>query len=131
MAYVLIVDDDADTRDILRLIVEDAGYEAVADAANGVEALATLRAGEVPLVVLLDLDLPRLDGLGVLNAVAQDPTLAARNAFVLLTAVNQSHYQAAAEVCAQLSVPLVLKPFDVDALLDAMTSAARRLPVAT
>ena len=131
MAYVLIVDDDADTRDILRLIVEDAGYETVADATNGVEALAILRAGDVPLVVLLDLDLPRLDGLGVLNAVAQDPTLAARNAFVLLTAVNQRHYQEAAEVCAQLSVPFVLKPFDVDVLLNAMTSAARRLPVAT
>lgn len=131
MVRVLIVDDDADTRDVLRLIVEDAGYDVVTEAADGVETLAALRAGDVPKVVLLDLDLPRLDGLGVLNAVAGDPALAARYTFVLLTALNQSRYQATDDVCAALSVPLVLKPFNVDVLLDAVSTAARRLPAAT
>ncbi|HLJ81265.1 MAG TPA: response regulator [Ktedonobacterales bacterium] len=127
MVRVLIVDDDTDTRDVLRLIVEDAGYDAVTEATDGLETLAALRAGDVPEVVLLDLDLPRLDGLGVLNAVAADPTLAARYAFILLTALHQSRYQAATEICARLSVPLVLKPFNVDTLLDAVATAARRL----
>lgn len=131
MVRVLIVDDDVDTRDVLRLILEDAGYDAVAEAADGLATLDALRAGDVPEVVLLDLDLPRLDGLGVLNAVAADTALAARYAFVLLTALAPSSYQAAAEVCATLSVPLVLKPFSIDTLLDAVTTAARRLPVAT
>jgi CheY-like chemotaxis protein len=131
MVRVLIVDDDVGTRDVLRLILEDAGYDAVAEAADGLATLDALRAGDVPEVVLLDLDLPRLDGLGVLNAVAADTALAARCAFVLLTALAPSSYQAATEVCATLSVPLVLKPFSIDTLLDAVTTAARRLPVAT
>ncbi|MGH2517869.1 MAG: response regulator, partial [Ktedonobacterales bacterium] len=107
MVRVLIVDDDADTRDVLRLVLEDANYDVVAETADGIETLAALRAGGAPQVVLLDLDLPRLDGLGVLNAVVADPALAARYAFVLLTAVSQRRYQAAANIRAALSVPLV------------------------
>ena len=70
-------------------------------------------------------------GMGaVLRAVADDARLAARYAFILLTAVQHSRYQAAAEVCETLSVPLLLKPFNLDALLDAVATAARRLPSA-
>jgi hypothetical protein len=48
----------------------------------------------------------------------------------LLTAVSHSRYQAAAEICATLSVPLMLKPFNLDALLAAVAAAAHRLPLA-
>jgi CheY-like chemotaxis protein len=126
MVRVLVVDDDADTREILRLVLEDADYE-VAETADGQQTIATLETSVSPMVVVLDLDLPRLDGVEVLNAVASDERLAARNAFILLTAVQYTRYQAAAEVCAQLGVPLVLKPFDINALLDAVAACARRL----
>ena len=127
MVPALVVDDDQDTRDILRVVLEDAGY-AVSEAADGVQALDALRASASPLVVVLDLDLPRLDGIGVLRAVADDAHLAGRNAFVLLTAVAHQRYQAAEEVCATLSVPLILKPFELDALLEALAAVAERLP---
>lgn len=126
MMSALVVDDDQDTRDILRVVLEDAGYT-VAEAADGVLALNVLRASDAPLVVVLDLDMPRLDGLGVLRAVADDARLYERHAFVLLTAVAHKHYQAAAELCATLSVPLVLKPFEVDTLLDALAAASHRV----
>lgn len=126
MASALVVDDDQDTRDILRIVLEDAGY-AVTEAADGVLALDALRASVSPLAVVLDLDLPRLDGLGVLRAVADDARLSERHAFVLLTAVAHQRYQAAQDVCAQLAVPLILKPFELDTLLDALAAASHRV----
>ena len=129
MVRALVVDDDQDTRVVLRLVLEDAGY-VVAEAADGIQALDALRAGVVPMVVLLDLDLPGIDGIAVLRAVADDARLAARHAVILLTAVQYSRYQAAAEVCETLSVPLLLKPVDIDTILNAVATAARRLPSA-
>jgi DNA-binding response OmpR family regulator len=58
---VLIVDDHADTRDLLRELLELEGFTVLA-AASGAEALAI--AGEVrPCLVILDLGLPDIDGL--------------------------------------------------------------------
>lgn len=129
MMRALVVDDDVDTRDVVRLLLEDVGY-VVSEAKDGEQALDMLRASDVPLVVLLDLDLPRIDGVEVLRAVARDARLSGRNAFVLLTAVSHSRYQAAAEICATLSVPIMLKPFNLDALLTTVAAAAHRLPLA-
>lgn len=127
MVSALVVDDDEDTRDVLRAALEDAGY-AVAEAADGERALDALRASATPLVVVLDLDLPRLDGIEVLRAIAHDKRLAARHAVILLTAVVHRRYQAAEDLCAALGAPLMLKPFDLDALLGAVAAAAHLLP---
>ena len=62
-ADVLLVEDNADTRDALRLFLELRGY-AVASAKDGAEALALLRDGLRPCVILLDWNMPRLDGAG-------------------------------------------------------------------
>ncbi|HEV2405990.1 MAG TPA: response regulator, partial [Ktedonobacterales bacterium] len=62
MMRALVVDDDVDTRDVVRLLLEDVGY-VVSEAKDGEQALDMLRASDVPLVVLLDLDLPRIDGV--------------------------------------------------------------------
>lgn len=126
MVKVLVVDDDQDTRDALRFLLEDAGYS-VAEAMDGLRALAMIQASDVSMVVLLDLDLPRFDGIQVLEAVANDIALAARHAFIMVTAVAPFRYQAADEYRAQLSVPMIPKPFDLDTLLDAVAAAAQRL----
>lgn len=127
MTRVLIVDDDEDTREALRFLLEDAGYT-VAEAADGVEGLEAIQASDVPLVVLLDYSMPRLNGIEVLQAVARDARLAAQHAFILVTAMSAYHFQAAEPVFATLSALIIVKPFEVDALLDAIASAARRLP---
>lgn len=65
---VLIVDDSAFTRKVLREILEQAGLEVVGVARDGLDALEKLEQLR-PDVVTLDLMLPNLDGLGVLRAV--------------------------------------------------------------
>jgi two-component system chemotaxis response regulator CheY len=58
---VLIVEDDADIREVMKIFLEANGY-CVNVAADGLEALEQLRAGLRPELILLDLMMPRLDG---------------------------------------------------------------------
>lgn len=59
---VLTADDDPIVRADLRLILEDAGFDVVPDARDGIEAVDLAREHQ-PDVILLELDLPRLDGV--------------------------------------------------------------------
>lgn len=65
MASILIVDDDPTVRLIARELLI-AGDHAITEAANGLEALAIIRAAPVDLVVL-DMLMPRMDGLEVIR----------------------------------------------------------------
>ena len=58
---VLLVEDDADLREVMEEALRMKGLE-VATAANGVEALQYLREGPLPAVILLDLMMPVMDG---------------------------------------------------------------------
>ncbi len=60
-ATVLIVEDDTDIRDLMKIFLEADGYR-VDVASDGIEAFAQLRAGARPAVILLDLMMPRMDG---------------------------------------------------------------------
>ena len=72
MGRILIVDDDRNVRDILRIVFETEGYEIVGEAANGLEAVRM--ATDVGLdFVILDQQMPELDGdstATVLRAIA-------------------------------------------------------------
>ncbi|MDQ3945844.1 MAG: response regulator [Actinomycetota bacterium] len=70
---VLVVDDDAANRDVLARRLGRLGY-AVREAENGREALDVMAAEPVDLV-LLDLNMPELDGYGVLERRQADPAL--------------------------------------------------------
>ncbi|MGC4122157.1 MAG: response regulator [Myxococcales bacterium] len=73
---VLIVDDDADIRWSLEFVLEDGGYR-VTTAANGAEALRSLRSGgPLPDVILLDLRMPVMDGQQFRETQLRDPALA-------------------------------------------------------
>lgn len=127
-ADVLVIDDDADVRRLLRLILTTNGYTAY-EAADGLTGLDRLRTHPGPLVTLLDWQLPRMDGLAVLNALAADadPTVVQRHAYILLTA----HYDAPEVLTTTYppSVPVTVmrKPFEVPALLAALEQAAQRV----
>ncbi len=69
---VLVVDDDARTRMILKAMAESLGHEAE-DARDGFEALAMLKLGFD--IVLLDIVMPGMDGLEVTREIRQDPDL--------------------------------------------------------
>ena len=70
---VLVVDDSSTTRRILRRGLEAVGYQVV-EAGNGQEGLAACR-NELVDVVLLDVDMPVLDGLATLRQMQDDPAL--------------------------------------------------------
>ncbi len=86
---VLLVDDEAMVRAGLRLVLEsEADIEVVGEASDGVEALAAA-AQLKPAVVLIDIHMPRLDGLGATRKLlAGDPDLRV----VVLTTFNDDTY---------------------------------------
>src|SRR5262249_55956908 len=73
---VLVVDDDEDIREMIALHLGRAGYIALL-AASGHEALAHLRSGARPIVILLDVMMPRMNGRQFCAELAADPSLGA------------------------------------------------------
>lgn len=74
MKYViLIADDEAEIRDLLRLYLENSGYD-VLEAADGLEALAILKKEHVDLAVL-DVMMPRMNGLHVLKKIRETSSI--------------------------------------------------------
>jgi two-component system, chemotaxis family, chemotaxis protein CheY len=73
---ILVVDDEPDVREGLSLALEMEGY-IVVQAANGQEALERLKNFDrLPLLIVLDLTMPILDGRGFLEQRARDRILA-------------------------------------------------------
>ncbi|MGV3569941.1 MAG: response regulator [Ramlibacter sp.] len=68
---ILLVDDEPDLLTILALLLEMEQFE-VATASDGVQALDVVRSGNIALV-LTDLMMPRLDGIGLCQALRGDP----------------------------------------------------------
>jgi len=99
----LVADDEAPARRKLReLLAGEADIELVGEAADGVEAVAAIRAAS-PDVVFLDIQMPRLDGFGVVAEVG----VAAMPLTVFVTAYDE-HALRAFEVQA---LDYLLKPF--------------------
>ena len=71
-ARILVVDDFDSLRSILVLTLHDLGYPNVTEAIDGQAALDLVRTQEFDLVIL-DIEMPRLDGYGVLAALKGDP----------------------------------------------------------
>src|SRR5690348_11894164 len=113
---VLVVEDDADTREMLTTLLAGQGFHAVG-AEDGLEALHLLRtvrhgAPDAPCLVLLDLAMPRLGGLEFRRAQLSDPIVAAVPIAVMSGAVD------AQERAEKLGAVATLgKPVDFDALL--------------
>lgn len=76
MPRALIVDDNADIRLVMRLALEPYGFQ-VTQAASGTEALEALAADpELPNLVVLDVQMPDLDGWDTLRAIRENPSTA-------------------------------------------------------
>ena len=114
---VLIVEDDPETREMLRQLLAIEGFYTVA-AGDGLEALHLLRtvrrrAPETPCLILLDLKMPRLGGNEFRRAQLGDPTVADVPVAVMSGATDLEQRAAAMGAVATLA-----KPIDVDALLE-------------
>jgi len=89
---LLVEDDDVDAMAIKRALNKRRISNNMVRAVNGVEALEMLHAGAVsgPYVVLLDLNMPRMNGLEFLQAVRDDPKLRRTTVFVLTTSEREN-----------------------------------------
>jgi CheY-like chemotaxis protein len=110
---VLVVEDDTGTWNLLRDLLEPAGY-AVESAPDGASALARLAAGGVELL-LLDLMLPDLDGLELCRQVRAQPETADLPIIMLTALGSDAQRHAGFEAGAD---DYVTKPFNVQELLD-------------
>ncbi len=123
-ASVLTVEDNPIVRADLRLVLEDAGFSVCPDARDGVEAVEFAREHK-PDIVLLDLSLPRLDGVEATKQI-----LAERD--VPIVALTGRSRELAERAVAAGASSYVLKPFTavevVRALIDAL--AGQRISTA-
>lgn len=115
---VLIVEDDPDLLVVLRVNLTAAGLEPIL-AGDGRTAVSRIEA-ERPDAVLLDVMLPGIDGWHVLEQLHQmgDPV-----PVVVCSAKKNPEDMAKAEELG--AVAYVVKPFDIDRLVDAVSTAAR------
>lgn len=121
MGNVFVVDDDADIRDLL-VTVFDAEGHSVASAGDGIQALEFLTCAREAWVVLLDLFMPRMDGLEVCARLVEDGAVAARHRVVLMTASQLGEME-----CPALARALLRKPFDLNVVVELVGRLAREV----
>ncbi|MGU9822137.1 response regulator [Pseudomonas sp. LF090] len=90
MYKVLVVDDHPFIRTALRTLVSEEGYEVVGETDNGVDAISQVRQ-LTPDLVLLDITMPRLDGIAVIERIR---VLEVNTRIIVLTSLSSEHYAA-------------------------------------
>mgnify|MGYP001791053364 FL=1 len=117
--HILIIDDDADIREATQLCLELTGHWDVWKASNGPEGIAIAQS-KAPDVILLDMMMPGMDGLAILQRLQDNPKTQ-QIPIIILTAKAQSHEQ---EYFGQLKVlSVITKPYDPMTISDQIFSA--------
>ena len=123
MTRVMVVDDEIDTLNLLRMILEISGFEAVTTL-NSTEAL-TLAEVERPDCILLDIMMPRLDGFTLCKMMRLHPATA-QLPIVFVTAYSALDLEERrVEAGADLVLP---KPVGMDTLLETIHKATALRP---
>ncbi len=118
---ILAVDDTPENLEILRVRLEANGYEVIT-AADGVEGLASVRE-HAPDLILLDIMMPKLDGIGVVRELKADPVL--RSVPVILVTAK-SDTRDLVEGLDAGGDDYLMKPFEHAALLARVRSMLRQ-----
>ena len=123
MASILIVDDDPSIRKLVATTLEDvAGFELV-EAADGDEALELARE-EAPAIVLLDIDMPGIDGFEACRRLRAEPQTADATVVMLTAAADEEAERAAEEAGADLFITKPFSPLELLRLVDDLGQAA-------
>ena len=114
MAKILIVDDAAFMRIMIKDILTKNGYEVVAEAANGVEAVELYKSHQ-PDLVTMDITMPEMDGI---EAVKQIKAVNPAAKVIMCSAMGQqSMVMDAIKAGAN---DFIVKPFQADRVLEAV-----------
>jgi len=106
---ILIIDDSAFMRKVLRDIFESAGYSSFIEASNGREGIEKFKS-EHPDFVFLDMIMPEVNGMDVLREIGKEAKI------IVVSAVGQQEMITEAKSLGALDY--VVKPFDRDQVLD-------------
>jgi len=121
---ILIAEDSADAREMLQVLLETKGYQVIT-AENGIHAFE-MAVRNRPDALLLDLQLPKLDGLSVTKNLRLNPNF--KNVpIIIISGHDPNHYRQAAQDAG--CDEYFLKPIDFDRLqlvLDRMVPRERR-----
>jgi two-component system KDP operon response regulator KdpE len=118
---ILVVDDDPQIRRVMRMTLTAAGYE-IDDAKTGEEALEKVREFR-PDLVLLDINMPGMDGLATCKALRADTSIA-----IIMLTVRNSEADKVSALDAGAD-DFVTKPFSTPELLARIRAALRRVPL--
>ena len=127
MAHVLVANADADMREVLVELLTEAGHKVFA-VSDGEVAWRLLHALPSNMVAVLDIVMPRLDSLDVLQKILTDPQVVRRHGLIVLTALPLCRLRSfAPDLLSHLpeSVVVLMKPFDLEELEQAVESVAQ------
>lgn len=123
-ARLLVADDSVYIRQSLRQTFERAGY-VVIEARDGIEALECLSSDQPPTVMLLDIEMPNLNGYDLLNILHSQPGFVDCKTIMLTSRSSEKHRQRAMELGAYA---FLSKPCAQEILLDTVYKALANLP---
>ncbi len=121
---ILVVEDDAETREAMQSLLELHGYTVIT-AADGSEALARLRGGLKPSLILLDLMMPGMDGFEFVNEKRQDPRFSP-----IPVVIYSGHHDAQANAARLGADGYFQKPVAIERLLEMVEKYGTRPPIA-
>ena len=119
MDKVLVADDDAALRSLLRLVARRAGFD-VDMASNGQEALELMRRNKY-LIAIVDLMMPLMNGYELVKRVA---AMDDRPGLIVVTAMTDTYVSG---LDGNIVHSIVRKPFDVEMLRGVLTELATSL----
>ncbi len=116
--HILVIEDEASIQNILRIFLEDAGYQ-VTLADDGMDGIAAFHKDSFDLV-LLDIMMPRLDGYSVCEMIRNESS----TPIILLTALDDEDNQM--KGFNLLADDYITKPFSMPLVLKRMEAVLRR-----
>jgi CheY-like chemotaxis protein len=122
MAKVLIVDDDPFIRRLVATTLEDVAGFQLLEAGDGEQALE-VAGRERPAIVLLDIDMPGIDGIETLERMRADPTTAGATIVMLTAQAHSDAERRAADAGADLFLTKPFSPLDLLRLVDSLGAA--------
>ena len=121
MKTILIVDDEVDIRDILRIRLANQPGFRILEAANGTDALEMTRQ-QRPDLIILDWLMPGFNGMEVLKALRESPEL---TIIPVIMMTVKSELSAQAQGQAMGVVAYLIKPFDAARLMETVEKALK------
>lgn len=116
---IMIVDDAIFMRMKLKDILEKNGYEVVAEAQNGADAIEKYKA-EKPDIVTMDITMPEMNGIEALQAIKKiDPSAK----IIMCSAMGQQAM--VMEAIQSGALDFIVKPFETDRVIDSIVKASR------